>query len=112
MDKPLEAISNVIELKPGHKYLLVFKNTRYKAEEIDYLQGLLREMGIDCLSIDIHKDEDLQVIEVPGEAMSGNEIKRLTDLVEQELSKRIRQQAYVRDDGVWTAGTGQREQKG
>lgn len=66
-EEPLKAVSNVIELKPGHKYLLVLKG-----DHIDQFAGeranvLLREMGIESIYAVIGSNDDLQVIEVPDE---------------------------------------------
>lgn len=68
MDKePLKAVSNVIELKPGHKYLLVLKG-----DHIDQFAGeranvLLRGMGVESIYAQIGSNDDLQVIEIPPE---------------------------------------------
>jgi hypothetical protein len=66
VDNPLQAVSNVIELKSGHKYLLVFKNTHYGPDQLDYLATQLHKMGYQCFAIATYsEDGDVQVIEVP-----------------------------------------------
>lgn len=64
-DKPLEAVSNAIELKPGHKYLLVFKGNM-TVHQIAPIIEQLRLMDIHSLGIALAENDDLQVIEVPA----------------------------------------------
>jgi hypothetical protein len=67
VDNPLQAVSNVIELEPGHKYLLVFKDTNYTPNQLEALAYQLDRMGYQCLAVGIYDDKaDVQVIEVPN----------------------------------------------
>jgi hypothetical protein len=61
----LTAVSNVIELKPGCKYLLVFKGENIHQPSLDRLQAQLTRMGISSLSVTLDGDIDFQVVEVP-----------------------------------------------
>jgi hypothetical protein len=67
----LQFVSNVIELKPDKKYLLIFKDmTHYQLDQID---KYLRARGFDCACINTH-DQAVQIIEVPvSEALTTNE---------------------------------------
>lgn len=61
--KALQFTSNVIELKPGKKYLLVFKHiTLYQIEQVN---EYLRNRGFDCACISA-PDGEVQVIEAPS----------------------------------------------
>ena len=65
MNISIEAVSNAIELKPGHKYLLVFKGT--SPEETHQVLEVIRAAGIVCVGVGLDDGESLQVIEVPEE---------------------------------------------
>lgn len=67
MSNPLEAVSNAIELKPGRKYLLVFKGVT-SIFEVEHAVELLRSQGIYSIGISLDNDQDMQVIEVPNES--------------------------------------------
>lgn len=74
MNEPLQSVSNVIELKPGHKYLLVFNHTHYGPDQLDYLAGQLYKMGYQCFCVATYdNDGEIQVIEVPDEAKEQEE---------------------------------------
>lgn len=60
----LKFVSNVIELKPDKKYLLVFKDT--DGEVLDITSNALHRSGFDCFCIAVSKDENLQIIEAPA----------------------------------------------
>ena len=67
MKKPITALSNVIELKPGKKYLLVFKgdeqdDTRDIRLISEAIQGL-KKSDITCFGFALRKGQDLEVIE-------------------------------------------------
>ncbi len=66
MDKPLKFVSNVIELKPNHKYLLVFKGDITR-DQVDHATALLQARGIRAVSLRIGSDDNVDVIEVPEE---------------------------------------------
>jgi hypothetical protein len=68
MKKPIKAISNVIELKPGMAYLLVFKMEDISRQDASVLVARLRKEGINCLGIAIRKADGLEVIEAPKSA--------------------------------------------
>lgn len=61
----LKFVSNVIELKPNKKYLLIFKglNNMY---QLDQINKYLRAEGFDCACISTPDDQDVQVIEAPS----------------------------------------------
>jgi hypothetical protein len=65
VNEPLKGVSNVIELKPGYKYLLVFKGPRLTAKSLHGVQEVLSELGIKGVSIALAMEDELQVIEVP-----------------------------------------------
>lgn len=72
MKEPIESlkfVSNVIELKPDKRYLLVFKGNI----TVHHLNGIidnLRAQGIHSVGIAIHDDQELQVIEAPDDPWS------------------------------------------
>jgi hypothetical protein len=57
----LQFVSNVIELKPDRKYLLVFNGL--SMHQLNVVQDALRSHGFDCLCLNLPKGDDLQVIE-------------------------------------------------
>lgn len=68
MNEPLHAASNVIELRPGHKYLLVFKDTNYTPDQLECVAHDLDRMGYQCFAIGIYGESaEVQIIEVPDE---------------------------------------------
>lgn len=67
-----KAVSNVIELKPGKKYLLVFQEGTMPYESADLLLRYLREEGITAIGIALAQDGKMEVIEVP-QKMEGKE---------------------------------------
>ncbi len=59
----LKFTSNVIELKPDKKYLLIFKGvTHYQLVQVN---AYLRKQGFDCACISAPDRNDVQVIEAP-----------------------------------------------
>jgi hypothetical protein len=65
-ENPLQAVSNVIELKPGHKYLLVF-NGGISQTQLDHAMARLRASGIESVGLALIEGAELDVIEVPKE---------------------------------------------
>src|SRR6266699_2639560 len=65
LPEALKATSNVIELKPGHKYLLVVHGTQVPREAVAQAQKRLEAMGITSLSIILERDTEYSVIAVP-----------------------------------------------
>jgi len=65
LPEDLKATSNVIELKPGHKYLLVVHGTQVPREAVAQAQRRLEAMGITSLSIILERDTEFSVIAVP-----------------------------------------------
>ena len=64
--KTLQAISNVIELKPDGKYLLVFKGD-FTREQLAHALTMIKATGIQqIVAIVLHGEQELEVIEVPG----------------------------------------------
>lgn len=60
----LKFVSNVIELKPNKKYLLIFKDTDHYT--LDRVNKYLKIMGLDCACISTPDNQDVQVIEAPS----------------------------------------------
>ena len=65
MNISIDAVSNVIELKPGHQYLLVFKGV--SSEEAEQILQVVRAAGIEGVGVGLDTGEELSVIEVPNE---------------------------------------------
>ena len=65
LPEDLKATSNVIELKPGHKYLLVVHGTQVPREAVAQAQRRLETLGITSLSIILERDTEVSVIAVP-----------------------------------------------
>jgi hypothetical protein len=66
MKKAIKAISNIIELKPGKEYLLVFKMDTPREHLMQDIWGLIEGMkqeGITGLGVALKKGEDLEMIE-------------------------------------------------
>jgi len=60
--KALQFTSNVVELKPDKKYLLIFKDIHLM--QLEQINAYLRKQGFDCTCI--RTVEDVQVIEAPA----------------------------------------------
>ena len=70
MNKPLKAVTNIIELKPGKKYLFVFsseKNMPELMQDAEDLLKMLKEEGIQGIGLALRKGDKLEVIEVEEE---------------------------------------------
>lgn len=59
----LQFVSNVIELKPDKKYLLIFKGLNY--HQLNQINEALRAHGFDSLCITTFEDQEVKVIEAP-----------------------------------------------
>jgi hypothetical protein len=68
MSDPILATSNVIELKPDHKYLLILKGDPINPVAVKMLANTLKEQGILGITIALASDQSLEVIEVPTPA--------------------------------------------
>ncbi len=55
--QPLQAISNIIELKPDRKYLLVFKGNDMDLSMLHALDDVLKAAEIHCISIALSAGE-------------------------------------------------------
>jgi len=65
-ENPIQAVSNVIELKPDKKYLLVFKGEGITYEQLqEFMRRLATEMRLQCVGVLLKKDAELTVIEAP-----------------------------------------------
>lgn len=62
---PLQATSNVIELQPHKRYLLVFKGEEIDDDAIQRALALLQDMGIDALGIAVDRGLDLEIVAMP-----------------------------------------------
>jgi hypothetical protein len=67
-NEPLKAVSTVIELKPGHRYLLVFKGEAVSRDQVEHFTTLLQSMGIVSLGCVLRNDAALEVFEMPLES--------------------------------------------
>jgi hypothetical protein len=67
MNEALQAISNVIELKPDKFYLFVFKGS-FNYHEMEYLAKTLYNEGLHGISVAIQDEQSLEVIEVPKQS--------------------------------------------
>lgn len=63
-NEPLRLTSNVVELKPGRKYLLVFTGDTLSQPQIQDLLEAMRDEGISTIGIALQRSEELRVIEV------------------------------------------------
>ena len=71
LPEDLKATSNVIELKPGHKYLLVVHGIQVPREAVAMAQRRLEAMGIISLSIILERDTEYSVIAVPESSIEN-----------------------------------------
>lgn len=67
LPEPLQAVSNVIELKPGKKYFFLFKRLLTK-QEIAEIERRINDFGIQALVCGA--DADVEIIEAPEEVKS------------------------------------------
>ena len=65
--KPLEAVSNVIELKPDKKYLLVFIGATF--DQVEQAKARLKASGIQGVGIGLPDGVHLQVVECSDEVL-------------------------------------------
>lgn len=65
MNISIKAVSNVVELKPEHKYLLVFKGAI--PEDVHQVLQMIRAVGIVCVGVGLDDGESVQIVEVPSE---------------------------------------------
>jgi hypothetical protein len=63
---PLRAVSNVIELKPDRKYLLIFQGN-FDRQAITELMRMLHMQGVNGIGIALRTDEGVEVIEMPAQ---------------------------------------------
>jgi hypothetical protein len=66
----LQFISNVIELKPDKKYLLVFKGN-IPIASLNRVLDHLRSRGINGVGVALYGEDELQVIEVPDGGLTS-----------------------------------------
>lgn len=64
--KALQFTSNVIQLEPDKKYLLVIRGMAMNHYELERIHGALRARGITNLVLSLPEEADLDVIEVPA----------------------------------------------
>ncbi len=65
MNEALRAVSNVIELKPDRKYLLVVSGDNINPRAAQEIGEMLQEYGICGVIIHLTTEQSLQVIEAP-----------------------------------------------
>ena len=68
--EPLHAVSNVIELQPDKRYLLIFRGD-VEAEEIEHMLTMLASLGIRSLGIGRRRGQEIEVIALPAELKGG-----------------------------------------
>lgn len=76
MSEPLRATSNIIELKPDRKYLLVFSGEQVNDGLIRDLQHLLNEQRIGGVIIGLAKGQSLDVVEVSEQRVEAHDESR------------------------------------
>lgn len=89
--KTLQFVSNVIELKPDKKYLLVFKGN-ITVDQVQSAIDILAAQDIHGIGLAIDHGDDLQVIEAPAEIAS----KRFEQA--QQYTKAIKE---IADSAFW-----------
>jgi hypothetical protein len=104
----LQFVSNVIELKPDKKYLLIFKGDIHLMQ-LEQINAYLRKQGIDCACI--RSIDDVQVIEAPaktdslqfweemGKVMTINERRAIFAKLGEHLGIDVSEWGEV-DDGI------------
>lgn len=65
----LQFVSNVIELKPDKKYLMIFDGLNY--HQLNAINDVLRARGFDCLCITTFEGQEVKVIEASAEDTSN-----------------------------------------
>ena len=73
MNEPLKAVSNVIELKPGHRYLLVFQGDITR-EQVEYALAMLEALHIPSIGFALWDGVDLDVVEMPMDQHDALEV--------------------------------------
>lgn len=63
----LKAVSNVFELKPGHRYILVFKEAQVSQKSMGELLTRLKDMGMVGLAIGLQRGQELDILELAPE---------------------------------------------
>lgn len=61
---PLHAVSNVIELKPDKKYLLIFTGN-FTRQALAELMGTLRAGGVNGIGIALRTGDEVEVVAMP-----------------------------------------------
>lgn len=69
--EPLQAISNVIRLEPGKKYLLVFSGEQAETGTLRTVMAMLRQQGIIGVGVALKRGQKLEVIEFPDGREEG-----------------------------------------
>jgi len=67
----LHAVSNVIELQPSKRYLLIFKGDT-EIEEIEHMLTMLAGLGILSIGIGIRRGQEVEIIALPDETKGGD----------------------------------------
>lgn len=68
MPEFLQAVSNVIELKPDKRYMFVFSGV--SREAANHILSRLKAIGITAFALSLSEGESVQIIEYPKEAKS------------------------------------------
>lgn len=63
--KALQFVSNVIQLEPGKKYLLIIRGIVLAQHDQYQITRALRNLGISCLSLSLPEEAEVSVVEVP-----------------------------------------------
>lgn len=65
MNISIESVSNVVQLKPGHKYLLILKGVTQ--DQADQVLQVMRAAGVECVGVGLDDGENVEIVEVASE---------------------------------------------
>lgn len=88
MSELLKAVSNVIELKPNHKYLLVLRGPETREEAHQELIHALQAQGVGGVMVHITEGQSLDIVEVPP--ITEQEVNDLAVAIEQRIVSRMK----------------------
>ena len=62
--RTLQAVTHAIELKPGCKYLLIFKGDGLHRSDLDIVQDRLAAMGVSSLGVFLPEKVGFDIVEM------------------------------------------------
>lgn len=83
----IEAVTNTVELQPGHKYLLVFQGVT--PEDAEHVLRVLRAYGVDAVSVGLLDGESVQIVEVPTESTEGTVDEQGQQAATNEITEQV-----------------------